>query len=1625
MKHNLLKKGFAIFLAVAMVLQPIHVLPGFANTVKAAYSVADTDTIVGTFYNYGTKQVSNRENLGLYCDWTTIDGAKPLNMEANGLDKGAYLHITVELSAVQNGKHLTDFTLNNFYFKLRSVDNNGENNFGWSGITLKEGKNQLDIPLYSSASSYTGTNYAKTTKTGTMDWSQVDRLIFVSLDAKNYYGTDTDVSMTLSDVCITCPTDMRTTDAYENVRIATPSTGMSSEDMIVYTVNAVTDMGADNHGNTDATSAIQNAINSVKSLGGIVFLPAGEYKIDGTLTVPSGVTLRGEWKNPDNDGLGKGTILKAYSGAGNENATSFITMQTAACLRDLSIWYPEQNASSPVAYPYTIHGSGHTSVYNITLYNSYNGFKNNSCSSMIIRNMYGTVLHNGIWGAYAYDVPRIESVYFDTSYWAESGFSNAPSGSTRTSLNAYCETNLTAILSGEQDWGYWYDININHAKYGCYLTAVMNNDGNRVFPGNIAIADLTADNVDYGVYIHSTSYPGLELSYSNITANTAGIYYGPKPADTDYIGNEAGTVTASYNDNSSVIISKTIFQGNGYAYQGMNTNGTHSAANFNNCTFANWSDAAIYLTAGNLVCSNSTFQQNSTAVKLDSGVLQAVLSGNTFASDNAISYDSSATAMDLTTDKVVPDTPDYEYEFAPSYNPATDKIFNVEQYGALAGVTDSTSAFQSALNAAKQAGGGTVYVPVGNYTIKGSLTVPEGVELRGSYDGAHYGNGFQKGSVLYVYANKDNENGDAFITLNQNAGVRGLTIVYPEQGITDDPSVDEPVHKYPATIELNKGSWVRTCSINGAYTMLDAMTNVCDGFVINDVTGCCLGYGLLLGHGTNGGYIQDYHSNYTSWPTSFPHAYQGNVDVTEYTTQHTTWMKLGDFSNVKFFSDFSILISNGMELITDPYTGKCTQDMFGWGTAFDATGDGIIGEAGADSKVTLVNSMGVYNQHTPGYNIITKEGFTGTINLFTTDVWSPSSRLFNVAGGTVNIVQYLSWCCYNGICHDGGTLNMYGSTFIGTSSGPDLGLTYEKGASGEVMGNNNNYGNFNISVKSGATDVNVSNNGLFIDRSSDVAVEFNTYAPGTYTASSGTLTTGWKALTPLKLSSGGTQNHASLSAYNPEDLYMKLVFSVDKGNNTAADSSIFTSGNISLRQAWSKGDGTDDALCFTLNDEYFYVQSGKEITLYLPMKEAIANNAAFNWSGVKFVNITLNTGSYSGISMVVSNVEIVDSSVTDYWRYQLYQALKSGPDTEYMDLNLGADYILLANEALKLYEDETASMNDLKDMGERIEKAASDYTENYNRLRTGWIASASLNNSNAGNALDNNINTRWATNSSQENGQWFTVDFGQLYSFNTLILDVGSSKNDHPAGYEIYVSDDGDNWSFITSGTTSNGIITFAEQNKRYVKIVQTGTKSNYWSIHEFHALYTNYGLSQGVPEIVISDKLKVEGYQISYLLKGLRVISSVEPVIDGKKVVESGNIYGISSAGVTDAELVLHSNSSYVANFAFTSAGLMPQKFGSSATADYYAMTMTNNGTSADAYNMEYAVRTYAVLEDGSVVYSNIKKYTIYKVAAYLYNNNLMTNYSGHSYLFNDILKVVDSSYKEVPYNWDNMLAK
>jgi uncharacterized protein YjdB len=126
--------------------------------------------------------------------------------------------------------------------------------------------------------------------------------------------------------------------------------------------------------------------------------------------------------------------------------------------------------------------------------------------------------------------------------------------------------------------------------------------------------------------------------------------------------------------------------------------------------------------------------------------------------------------------------------------------------------------------------------------------------------------------------------------------------------------------------------------------------------------------------------------------------------------------------------------------------------------------------------------------------------------------------------------------------------------------------------------------------------------------------------------------------------------------------------------------------------------------------------------------------------------------------------------------------------------------------------------------------------------RTGWAAAASNNTAQAGNAIDGDIATRWTTLTNMADGQWFTVDMKTNHLFNHVILGIYLiSQLDYPVGYSAFISSDSINWtSAIASGAGTPGmtVINFPTQIARYIKIIESGTKNNWWSIHEFYVLY-------------------------------------------------------------------------------------------------------------------------------------------------------------------------------------------
>jgi len=124
--------------------------------------------------------------------------------------------------------------------------------------------------------------------------------------------------------------------------------------------------------------------------------------------------------------------------------------------------------------------------------------------------------------------------------------------------------------------------------------------------------------------------------------------------------------------------------------------------------------------------------------------------------------------------------------------------------------------------------------------------------------------------------------------------------------------------------------------------------------------------------------------------------------------------------------------------------------------------------------------------------------------------------------------------------------------------------------------------------------------------------------------------------------------------------------------------------------------------------------------------------------------------------------------------------------------------------------------------------------------------SASHNSGEAGKAVDGDPNSRWGTGGPMKNGMWFLVDLGYDREVRGVTLDTQRSDKDYPRGYEVYVSDNQDEWGDpVAKGQGKSAVvdIDFAPVKARYIKIVQTGSSDSYWwSIHELKVKFGERG---------------------------------------------------------------------------------------------------------------------------------------------------------------------------------------
>jgi len=330
-------------------------------------------------------------------------------------------------------------------------------------------------------------------------------------------------------------------------------------------------------------------------------------------------------------------------------------------------------------------------------------------------------------------------------------------------------------------------------------------------------------------------------------------------------------------------------------------------------------------------------------------------------------------------------------------------VFNVTDFGAVGdGRTDDTAAFQQALDAARDARGGTVYAPAGNYFFAGRLNVPNAVTLAGIWQSVPAHNGIRNpgmpkptddGTTFLVTDGTGTEDGPAFITLNTNSTLKGVVLYYPEQNVDDAPK------PYPWAIAMRgKNPAVLAVEMLNPYNGIDATQN--ERHLIRDVHGQPLRRGILIDAIYDIGRIENVHFN--PWWSTKPKLFQWQMENGEaFIFGRSDW----EYVHNTFCFGYKI----GYKFIQSK-TGMCNGNFLGIGA--DDCYTALLVEQCAPYGLLITNGEFV-SFHGPDPTMVdVAAGNTGSIRFVNCAFWGPCNQIAKIAGtGTVGFgdCTFVQW----------------------------------------------------------------------------------------------------------------------------------------------------------------------------------------------------------------------------------------------------------------------------------------------------------------------------------------------------------------------------------------------------------------------------------------------------------------------------------------------------------------------------------------------------------------------------------------------------------------------------------------
>jgi hypothetical protein len=776
------------------------------------------------------------------------------------------------------------------------------------------------------------------------------------------------------------------------------------------------DYGAKGDGVTDDTAAFQDAANAVSALdGGAIYIPPATYAFYTNLSIPTGVTLHGDWQDWTTNSTGAvGTIFKVYYGAGQTNAAPFIFLNGSTALKGVSIWYPNQNPASITGYPFTIVLYGDCVVQNVVLVNSYQGIQVTAATSgakHILSTVIGSPLYKGIDLDMIADISHCEDIRFSPDVWPASKLPGAPAPG--DPYAAWMRANGTAMrilrVDGEVCMnlyfsGYHVGIEANSSTNGVPGATFYNGS-----VSNCATALLAQD---------MSGQSGLQFTSFTLDGDTA-------------VNRTTNSDDATVGFDNCQITGRS-----GLAVYSTGSD-WHSWMAFQNCTI----NGTLQLDAGvfNVVNSTLTVPAGSNHCILNPNAVRAAFTGCDFSPARSIANSGSTNRVVIDGRHTIPNPlPQINWaQIKQDYlarHPAKTNLFVVTYppWNATGnGTNDDTAAIQAALAAASTNGGGIVFLPGGKYHLTNTLDVPGGVELRGPYEMRHRTwpapDNHAKGAVLQPYGGQGTTSGPPAIALEANSGLVGMTISYETQ--------NSNTFAFPPTIQGRGGNvYVIGVVCPNPYYYVDLDTYTCTNHLVYMADGWALNTGYRVGNGSSGSLI-DCMANWTYWWDNYDSASDLNYNpawmepVRNFAEHNLEMYVLGDCTEL-LVKDFVIPSHTLMHCFAENGRGPNATCI---GAMCDETSVGFLLDA--PGNVTDVNATwAVFAEtnypdlYTNTVGVCATTNFQGTARFFNSTLFGGPHTDFIVAGGDVGfeLVHMLDHSAIGSVVN-GGTFHLVNS----------------------------------------------------------------------------------------------------------------------------------------------------------------------------------------------------------------------------------------------------------------------------------------------------------------------------------------------------------------------------------------------------------------------------------------------------------------------------------------------------------------------------------------------------------------------------------------------------------------------